>query len=156
MKKIISLVFAVLFMVGVSGCADDKANTTYSNYDLGATGRVELGTIVDMTPVTTSGSHGIGTLAGAGAGAAAGSMIGGNTAVNIIGGIGGALIGGMIGSATEGALTSTDAYEFVVRKENGSLLSLVQTNELSLRPGDKVLLANINGTTRIRSRAAYY
>lgn len=151
MKKII---FLILFTLGIAGCADNYANTTYSNYDLGAQGPVELGRIVQMTPVKTSGSNTIGTLAGAGAGAAAGSMIGGNTAVNIIGGIGGALVGGMVGSAAEGALTSTNAYEFVVQKKNGSYVSIVQTNELGLRPGDNVWISSINGTTRIRSRAA--
>ena len=97
-----------------------------------------MGKIVQMMPVKTTGSDGIGTTSGAIAGAAAGSMIGGNTAVNIIGGVGGALLGGMIGSATESAITSTNAYEFIIQKTNGSYVSVVQTNELALRPGDNV------------------
>lgn len=153
MKK---FMLALLFVFGLAACAQNNANTSYSNYDLGAQGPVTLGKIVQMTPVQTTGSNSVGTLAGAGAGAAAGSMIGGNTAVNIIGGIGGALVGGMIGSAAESSLTSTSAFEFIVQKQNGSYVNIIQTNELGLRPGDNVWLSVINGTTRIRSRANMY
>lgn len=153
MKKIL---FLILFSVGLASCADNYSNTSYSNYEIGKQGTVSMGKIIQMTPVQTQGSNSIGTLAGAGAGAAAGSMIGGNTAVNIIGGIGGALVGGMIGSTAESALTSTSAYEFIIRKENGAYVSILQTNELGLRPGDNVWLSTTNGTTRIRSRANAY
>ena len=153
MKKIL---FLILFSIGLSGCADNYSNTSYTNYELGKQGTVSMGKIVQMTPVQTQGSNSIGTLAGAGAGAAAGSMIGGNTAINIIGGIGGALVGGMIGSTAESALTSTSAYEFIIQKTNGSYVSILQTNELGLRPGDNVWLSTTNGTTRIRSRATTY
>ena len=91
MKKIL---FLILFSIGLAGCADNYANTSYSNYDIGTQGSVQMGKIVQMMPVKTTGSDGIGTASGAIAGAAAGSMIGGNTAVNIIGGVGGALLGG--------------------------------------------------------------
>ncbi|MBQ8250752.1 MAG: hypothetical protein IJY92_02420 [Alphaproteobacteria bacterium] len=153
MKKIL---FLILFTIGLASCADNYSNTSYSNYELGKQGAVSMGKIIQMTPVQTQGSNSIGTLAGAGAGAAAGSMIGGNTAINIIGGIGGALVGGMIGSTAESALTSTSAYEFIIQKTNGSYVSVLQTNELGLRPGDNVWLSTTNGTTRIRSRASMY
>lgn len=153
MKKIL---FLILFSIGLAGCADNYANTSYSNYDIGTQGSVQMGKIVQMMPVKTTGSDGIGTASGAIAGAAAGSMIGGNTAVNIIGGVGGALLGGMIGSATESSLTSTNAYEFIIQKTNGSYVSLVQTNELALRPGDNVWITTANGVTRIRSRVTTY
>ena len=153
MKKFL---FLILFSIGLAGCADNYANTSYSNYDIGAQGAVQMGRIVQMIPVKTTGSDSIGTATGAVAGAAAGLMIGGNTAVNIIGGVGGALLGGMLGSTTEKALTSTNAYEFIIQKTNGSYVSLVQTNELALRPGDNVWISTTNGVTRIRSRATTY
>lgn len=153
MKKIILLFLCALSIFGLSACAPENTNTTYSNYAIGAQGKVELGKIVQMTPTQTSGSSSIGTLAGAGAGAAAGSMIGGNTAINIIGGIGGALLGGMVGSATEKGLTSTTAYEFIIQKQNGTYINVVQSNELGLRVGDNIWISTVQGTTRIRSRA---
>lgn len=153
MKKIL---FLILFSIGVAGCADNYANTTYTNYDLGVQGAAQMGRIIQMTPVQTTGSNSVGTASGVVAGAAAGSMIGGNTAVNIIGGVGGALLGGMIGSAAESSLTKTQAYEFIIQKENGSYVSILQTNELALRPGDNVWITTANGVTRIRSRVTTY
>lgn len=153
MKKYIMLLLIVLSSATLSACAPENTNTSYSNYAIGAQGNVVLGKIVQMTPIQTTGSNSVGTLAGAGAGAAAGSMLGGNTAVHIIGGIGGALLGGALGSATESALTSTNAYEFIIQKQNGAYISVVQSNELALRVGDSVWVSTVQGTTRIRSRA---
>ena len=73
--------------------------------------------------------------------------------MNIIGGVGGALLGGLVGGAAEGAITKDTAMEFIVRKDNGQTVVVVQSNELGLRPGDRVMLMNVDGTTRIRGRA---
>lgn len=152
MKKIMTL---CLMGLALAGCGIGDTNTTYNRSEIGQQARVELGKIISITPIQTAGTDGIGTLMGAGAGAAAGSMIGGNTAVNIIGGIGGAVVGGLIGGQTEKALTKDTAYEFLIRKENGALITVVQTNELNLRKGDMVILSTLNGTSRIRERADF-
>ncbi len=151
-KQMKKLFLAIVLACGLTACGIGNTNTTYERYEVGKQGQVSMGRIVSMNVVQTAGTNTVGTLAGAGAGAAAGSMIGGNTAVNIIGGIGGALVGGMVGSAAETTMTRDTAYEFIVQKDNGSVVSIVQSNELMLRPGDKVLLVTTNGTTRIRSR----
>lgn len=153
MKKI-RLLFVIWFGILVGACGIGDTNTTYSRSEIGAQARVEFGRILSITPVKTAGSDGVGTLMGAGAGAAAGSMIGGRTAVNIIGGIGGAVVGGVLGGAVEKGLTSDTAYEFIVQKQNGAIVSIVQTNELNLQPGEQVLLSTLDGVTRIRSRIA--
>ena len=108
-----------------------------------------------MIPIKTEGTNSLGGLVGGVAGGAAGSMIGGNTAVNIIGATAGAVAGMMIGAKAEEALTSDSAYEFVIRKSNGRYATVVQTNELNLRVGDRVYLSVVDGTTRIRSRVNY-
>lgn len=149
MKK---LIIALMMACGLAACGIGDTNTTYERREIGAQARVEYGQIVEMTQIQTAGTSGIGTLAGAGAGAAAGSMLGGNTAVNIIGGIGGALVGGAIGSSAEGALTRDTAFEFLIRKSNGQMITVVQTNELNLRAGDEVYLSVLNGVSRIRSK----
>ncbi len=151
-----NLMFALLVVCGLTACGIGNTNTTYERQDIGAQGQVETGIIVDMLLIQTAGTSGVGTLAGGVAGAAAGSMIGGNTAVNIIGGVGGALLGGMAGNATEKALTKDTAYEFIVEKPNGTMISVVQSNEMNLRPGDRVYLTRVNGQTRIRSRVRTY
>ena len=84
-------------------------------------------------------------------------MIGGNTAVNIIGGVGGAVIGGVIGGAAEKAITSDTAFEFLVQEDKtGDVISVVQSNELGLQPGDNVILVEIDGVTRIRQKMVSY
>ncbi len=156
MKKIICV---LLCLCCLTACGLGNTNTTYEHYQVGSQGVVEIGRIISMVPVQVQGSSSVGTLAGAGMGAAAGSMIGGNTAVNIIGGVAGAVVGGMVGSATEKAVTKDTAYEFIIQKNNGQTISVVQTNELHLRVGDNVLVNRIDGTTKIRplySTGVYY
>lgn len=150
MKKIL---FIIVAAIGLAACGIGNTNTTYSRSEIGAQGNVQYGTIMSMQVVQVAGKEGIGTLGGAIAGGAAGSMIGGNTAVNIIGGVGGAILGGVVGGAAENAITKDTAMEFIVRKDNGQTVVVVQSNELGLRPGDRVMLMNVDGTTRIRGRA---
>ena len=154
MKK---LLCALLIACGLSACGIGNTNTTYDRYNIGQQGSVSYGTIIAMNVVNIAGTKSVGTLGGAVAGGAAGSMIGGNTAVNIIGGVGGAVIGGIIGGATEKAITSGKAVEFLVQEDRtGNVISVVQTNELGLRPGDNVILVEIDGVTRIRQKMVSY
>lgn len=149
MKKIF---FVILMACGLTACGIGDTNTTYERYNVGQQGTVSYGTIISMNVVKTDGTGAVGTIGGAVAGGAAGSMIGGNTAVNIIGGVGGAILGGMIGNAAENAITKDTAMEFIVQKDNGQTVSVVQSNELNLRVGDRVMLITTDGTTRIRYR----
>lgn len=149
MKKLFGLI--VLFL-GLTACGIGDTNTTYERGEIGAQGRVEYGKIIDILPVTTAGTNAVGTVGGAVAGGAAGSMIGGNTAMHVVGAVGGALLGGIVGGTAEEAITKDTAYEFLVKKSTGSVVSVVQSNELHLRIGDNVYLTTVNGTTRIRGR----
>lgn len=149
MKK---LLCALLIACGLSACGIGNTNTTYDRYNIGQQGSVSYGTIIAMNVVNVAGTKSVGTLGGAVAGGAAGSMIGGNTAVNIIGGVGGALLGGMVGSAAESAMTQDTAMEFIIQKQDGSIVPVVQSNELNLRVGDPVMLVTTGGKTRIRMR----
>ena len=74
-------------------------------------------------------------------------------AVGIAGGAVGALLGGALGGAAQQSATSDTAYEFLVQKgSSNNVISVVQTNELGLKPGDNVVLVTIDGTTRIRAK----
>lgn len=149
MKK---LFFALLIACGLTACGIGDTNTTYERSAIGQQGSVSYGTIISMNVINTAGTDSVGTLGGAIAGGAAGSMIGGNTAINIIGGVGGAILGGMVGNATEKSLTRDTAMEFIVQKQNGQVIAIVQSNELHLRVGDPVMMITTGGTTRIRAR----
>ena len=154
MKKFLISCFMLLFL---AACGVGNTNTTYQRGQIGKRGSTSTGTIVSMEVIDVAGTDGVGTLAGGVAGAAAGSMIGGNTAVNIIGGVGGAVLGGVLGNAAEKAITSDTAFEFLVQEDkSGDVISVVQSNELGLQPGDHVILVEIDGVTRIRSKMVGY
>ena len=144
----------------LTACGIGDTNTTYSRAQIGKQGRTSVGRIIAMTQIEIEGTNGTGTLVGAGVGGAlggvGGSAIGGgkgSTLAAIGGAAIGALAGAAVGSAAEQAATHDTAYEFLVQKGNSdNVISVVQTNELGLRPGDNVILVEIDGTTRIRQK----
>ena len=159
MKKILCVLCMTTALLGVVGCGIGDTNTTYDRAQIGRQGITSTGRIVSMMQIEISGTNETGGLLGAGVGGALGGVGGsalgggkGSTLFAIGGAALGALAGAAVGSATEQAATHDLAYEFMVQKANGVIVSVVQTNELGLRPGDNVILVEIDGTTRIRSK----
>lgn len=153
MKKLLTLCISALVL---ASCAFQNSNTTYSRAQVGQMGKASLGVIIAMENVKIDGNSDIGVIAGGVAGAAAGSMVGGNTAVNIIGGVGGAVAGGLIGGAVQKAATGGNAVEFIVQQDKtDELIPIVQSNELNLQVGDRVILVTVDGMTRIRQKVGY-
>ena len=146
-KKILTLIAGGLLL---SACGIGDTNTTYDRAQIGRQGRTETGKIISMTQIDIAGSNETGGLVGAGVG---GSSLGGGKGSTLfaIGGAAiGALAGAAAGSAAEQAATSDKAFEFLVQKgSSNNVISVVQTNELGLKPGDNVILVTIDGTTRI-------
>ena len=146
----VALLGAVL---ALGACAPRNTNTTYTGADIGRSAQVSYGVVVSMRPVTIqSGQSGVGTFGGAAAGATAGSFIGGDPRMRILGAIGGAIVGGLAGSAAEGALSTGQAVEFIIREDTGQTVSVVQTNEENFRPNERIVLTR-GARTRI-ARAA--
>lgn len=158
MKNKILTVLAGCLMLTACGIGD--TNTTYDRAQIGRQGRTSTGKIVSMTQIDIAGTNDGGGLVGAGVGGALGGVGGsalgggkGSTLFAIGGAAIGALAGAAIGSATEQAATKDTAFEFLVKKdETGRVISVVQTNELDLHPGDNVILIEVDGTTRIRQK----
>ena len=156
-KKLFALFMGCLLL---AACGIGDTNTTYDRAQIGKQGRTSVGKIISMTQIEIAGTNETGTLVGAGAGGVlggvAGSAVGkgkGNTLMTVGGAVVGALAGAAVGSATEQAATKDTAYEFLVQKGSSSnVISVVQTNELGLKPGDNVVLVEIDGKTRIRSK----
>ena len=157
MKKFLATVLMAGFL---TACGIGDTNTTYDRAQIGRQGKTEVGRIISMTQVDIAGSNATGTLVGAGLGGAAGGIAAstmgggkGKTLLTLGGAAVGALAGAAVGGAAEQAATSDRAYEFLVQKGSSStVISVVQTNELGLRPGDNVILVTIDGTTRIRAK----
>ena len=156
-KKILTLVAGGLLL---SACGIGDTNTTYDRAQIGRQGQTSTGKIISMTQIEVAGSNEAGGLVGAGVGGALGGVGGsalgggkGSTLFAIGGAALGALAGAAAGSAAEQAATKDLAYEFLVKRDDtGRVISVVQTNELNLRPNDNVILVTIDGTTRIRQK----
>ena len=157
MKK---LLIGLLSVILLAACGIGDTNTTYSRREIGKQGSTEVGRIISMTQIDIEGSSEGGTLVGGAVGGIAGGIGGsamgkgkGKDLMTLAGAAAGALVGAGVGAAAQQAATSDTAYEFLVEKKNsGNVISVVQTNELGLKPGDNVVLVTINGTTRIRQK----
>ena len=140
-------------LLALGACAPRNTNTTYTGADIGRSAQVSYGVIVSMRPVTIQGGQsGVGTFGGAAAGATAGSFIGGDPRMRILGAIGGAIVGGLAGSAAEGALSTGQAMEFIIREDSGQTVSVVQTNEENFQPNERIVLTR-GARTRIARTA---
>jgi len=156
-KKFFALFMGCLLL---ASCGIGDTNTTYNRAQIGKQGRTSTGKIISMTQIEIAGTNETGGLVGAGAGGVLGGVAGntmgkgkGNTLMTVGGAVVGALAGAAVGSATEQMATRDTAYEFLIQKGSSSnVISVVQTNELGLKPGDNVILVEIDGTTRIRSK----
>jgi outer membrane lipoprotein SlyB len=150
-RRLAPLAAVIALGGGLVACAP-ATNTTVDRYALGTSGYVSYGTIVGMRPVAVSGTRsGIGAGTGAVAGGLVGSTIGGDWRARTVGGVVGALAGGIAGAAIEEGVTRGNAVEFIIRDDTGQTRAVVQTNELGLTVGERVVITQ---TDRIRlSRA---
>lgn len=150
MKKILIIGLICLFL---GACGVGTTNTTYSRGQIGKRGSTSTGVIVSMEVVTIEGSQtGFGALAGGATGAVAGSAIGGGRG-SVLMAIGAGVAGAVAGNLAEKAITSDTSYEFLVQLDKtGDITPIVQSNELGLKPGDHVILLELDGVTRIRSK----
>jgi len=154
MKKFLALCFMCLFL---AACGAGNTNTTYSRAQIGKRGSTSTGVIVAMEVVTTKGENtGLGTLAGGAAGAIAGSAIGGGRG-SALAAIGVGVAGAVAGHVIEDKILTDTAFEFLVQEDKtGNVISVVQSNELQLQPGDHVILVELDGVTRIRQKMVGY
>ena len=132
----------LLLPTGLVACGPPAGNTTVSPYSVGTAGYVTYGTIIGMTPVQVAGTRsGLGAGAGVVGGSVIGSTIGGDWRARAVGTVAGAVVGGIAGAAVEEGVTSGRAMRYLVRQDRGPDFEVVQTNELGLRPGDRVAIS---------------
>jgi len=115
---------ALIALLGVSACAPGTTSSAYPDGS-GAAKRVSYGVVVSRRPIEAVGERSGGDVRGA--------------------------ILGAVGVPT-GEEPGTPAFEFIVREDGGQTVSVVQTNEAELRPGERVVLSM--GTRTRLSRAA--
>jgi outer membrane lipoprotein SlyB len=133
------LALAVATVAGVAACGPDYSPNTYATNAVQQANKVDQGVIVGVREVGVSASGTTGAVVGGAAGGIAGAQVG-NGATSAFGALGGALVGGIAGSAAEHVVGDTRAFEYIVRKPNGDLLSVTQKDAQPLSVGQKVLV----------------
>lgn len=128
--------------LALGGCATPGYN--YYGAPVNVAPRETYGVVenIDIFRSDGSGPVGVGALVGGVAGGVIGHQFGsgsGNTAATIAGAIGGALVGSEVErqNRVEGS-----RYRITVRTDSGALLQLDNANDLNLRVGDRVRIAD--------------
>jgi outer membrane lipoprotein SlyB len=130
---------SALVLACLSGCGPSYSPNTYASDAAQKENKVEQGIVVGVRNVAVSASGAVGTVTGAAAGGIAGSQVGvGPTSA--FSALGGSLVGGLAGSAAEHVTSDTTAYEYIVRKTTGDLVSVTQKDKVPLTLGEKVLV----------------
>jgi outer membrane lipoprotein SlyB len=139
-KKISSLLIALLLCACVTGCAQNVSPNTYSVAEVGVASKVVSGVIIDKRAVNIDANSGAGGLAGVVGGAAAGSTLGSGHANNVVGAVGGAVIGGLAGNAIDKAVNHHPGFEYIIQLKQGGTIAVVQAEETQFAVNQHVLL----------------
>jgi outer membrane lipoprotein SlyB len=123
----------------LSGCGPTYSPDTYASNAAQQANKAEQGIVVGVREVSISAAGTVGTVTGAAAGGIAGSEapVGPMSAFTALGGT---VLGGLAGNATEHVVSDTKAFEYIVRKPNGDLVSVTQKDTVPLALGQKVLV----------------
>ena len=130
--------FLPVFML-LAGCGPDYSPNTYNLNAVQQANKVERGVVVGIRPVAVSTQGAVGAITGAAAGGVIGSQVPGGVG-SAIGAIGGGLVGGLVGNTVDKATMENSAYEYIVQKPNGELVSVTQKDEIPIGIGIKVLV----------------
>ncbi|MFV0626534.1 MAG: glycine zipper domain-containing protein [Alphaproteobacteria bacterium] len=150
MKKLFSLLILPLSMF-LSSCADNIGANSYESSAAGQVNSAQIGTVISVRQVNVATSNGtVGSLAGGLAGGAAGSMVSGKGPVSMIGAVGGALLGGMAGSAAQEKMSSQTGYEYIVKLDSGSVVTITQGADNILAVGQRCAVLNAHSGERAR------
>lgn len=149
LKKKTGLCLVVCSLLAV-GCSNDYSGNTYDGRAVGEVSRADTGTIISMRKITIKPEGeglGAGALLGGAAGALAGSAFGsgkGKLLGATIGAVGGGVAGNMIQNRSQ------DGYEYAVRLDSGSIITVTQGVTPALAPGQKVMVVNSSkGRSRV-------
>lgn len=134
------LVAGLIALPLLAGCSPDFSPNTYSAAAVQQANKVEQGVVVGVRQVDVKVAGTNGAVAGGAAGSIAGSQLPGSSATQALGAVGGGLLGGFIGTGVERAAGDTKAYEYIVRKPNGDLVSVTQVDTTPMALGQRVLV----------------
>ena len=139
----------LLVLIGCANPSTDK----YSAGDVGQILETAEGTVVSSRVVDIQGdSKNVGVLAGGAAGATTGAVVGGGGSMGLLGAVLGGLLGAGTGYVIEESARSREGIEYVIRMDDGRVVTLVQNRadeEAPLTTGTPVLIQYGRDYTRV-------
>ncbi len=141
MNKNLVLLSLVSFL---AACQADIGSNQYGTSSVGRAAAASPCSVISVRQVSVKSDNNAGMLAGALAGGVGGYAIGSGKTAHNLGAVGGALLGGYAGDKAQGVLSSQSGYEYVVRLDNGQVMTLTQGTDVLLSPGQRcmILLGN--------------
>jgi outer membrane lipoprotein SlyB len=136
---LLRLALPVALGIALAGCGPDYSPNTYATVAVQQENKVDQGVVVGVREVGVSAAGTTGAVVGGAAGGLAGAQVG-SGATSAFGALGGSLVGGLAGDAAEHVVGDTHAFEYIVRKANGDLVSVTQQDTEPLAIGQKVLV----------------
>ena len=130
----------LLLAAALAGCGPDYSPNTYSTAAVQQANKVDQGTVAGFREVAIKADGTIGAVTGGAAGGVLGAQAPDGGVVTALSAIGGTFIGGLVGSTVDRAANDTTAFEYIVRKTNGELVSVTQKDQSPLALGLKVLV----------------
>jgi len=146
---------ALLALTGLTlitvGCANPNASSRVYTFEQTQRAQtVVLGHVTAVRPITiqSSGTSGLGMVAGGALGAVAGNAIGGGSGRRITT-VGGAVGGAMAGNAVENARGRTQGLEITVQLDNGETRVIAQQADVPVGIGQRVQIVTQGGSSRV-------
>ncbi len=136
MRVLVLFPLAALGALALSACAPNYSPNTYSSNAVQLANKVEQGTVIGYREVKISANGSIGAVTGG----AVGGVLGAEYANSALAVVGGTTVGGMLGNALEHAARDTTGWEYIIRKENGDMLSVTQREASPLALAQRVLV----------------
>ena len=127
-------------VAALAGCGPDYSPNTYNPAAVQQAAKVDRGIVVGFRQVQIRADGTVGAVTGGAAGGLVGAQAPGSGFTEALGALGGTVIGGIVGSSVEREADDTDAWEYIVRQTDGSLLSVTQKDKTPLAIGQHVLV----------------
>lgn len=130
----------LLLPIGLLGCGPRFSPDAYATRAVQQMAPVEQGVVIGRRAVLVQAEGTTGAATGGAAGGIIGAQTPGGNMAGAIGAVGGALLGGLLGTAAERVAGDTTAFEYIVRKNGGQLVSVTQRDRAPLEVGLRVLV----------------
>jgi len=127
----------------------DYSPNTYASGAAQQAQKVDAGIVIGFREVMISANGTVGAVTGGAAGGVLGSQVGSSSLDNALGGVIGSAVGSVVGTTIEHVAGDTKGWEYIVKKRNGDMLSVTQTEPKPLALGQKVLVISSNAQARV-------